>query len=159
MDALLIWREIQGDLQLGANDLQKDTGLYSSVLVSLFTDRRAEDTDELPLGETTRRGWWADTKERKIGSKLWLLEREKTTLQTATRMRQAAVESLQWMIDEGICSAVDVVTEILDRYTIGMRVVLTRGNNKRYEYLWQGMKDMQREISLGNIKLVVSMDK
>ncbi len=157
MDALLVWRGLQGDVALSNNDLQIDNGLYTATLISLFSDRRADDTDELPLGETTRRGWWGDKETFKIGSKLWLLYREKTTNVTATRMRQYAQESLQWMISEGICSSVEVITEIVDRYTIGMRVSLKRGTNKKYEYLWVGMKEMQREVSMGNIKLVISL--
>ncbi|NCB53153.1 MAG: hypothetical protein EOM54_14955, partial [Clostridia bacterium] len=38
-------------------DLSSDKGLETAVIVSLFTDRRA-DGEELPPNEKTKRGWW-----------------------------------------------------------------------------------------------------
>ena len=55
-------------LQLGSIDLRLDgasieTGreLETSVLISLFTDRRARKDDRLPTDSDDLKGWWADT--------------------------------------------------------------------------------------------------
>ena len=53
-----------------------DDDLGEAVLISLFTDRQAAVTDELPPGSANRRGWWADcldNKNEKIGCRQWLL--------------------------------------------------------------------------------------
>ena len=77
---------------LANGQLSLDDSLYTAVLISLFTDRRADEDDELPASETWRRGWWADSlaqngifKKDQIGSRLWLLMRCKATEQTRQR--------------------------------------------------------------------------
>ena len=59
-----------------ARTLRAERGLRSAVLISLFTDRRAEPGD-VPEGEDPR-GWWADVlgeEGDRIGSRLWLIDR------------------------------------------------------------------------------------
>ncbi|WP_213977480.1 phage GP46 family protein, partial [Serratia marcescens] len=65
------WREGNGDL-INGDDLQ------TAMIISLFTDRVARDDDDID-GED-RRGWWGDMGEdHNIGSRLWLLRRQKLT--------------------------------------------------------------------------------
>jgi len=105
-----------GDLIQDADyELETDQGLATAVLMSLFTDRRARKDDLLPDPEgNDRRGWWGDkTGEYReagdqIGSRLWLLERSKTTSETITQAESYATEALQWLIDDGIAVKVDV---------------------------------------------------
>jgi phage gp46-like protein len=59
-DLALTWDEQQGaaDLALIDNDLASDRGLETAVLLSLFTDRRAQPDDVPPSGDPAdRRGW------------------------------------------------------------------------------------------------------
>ena len=80
-DIALTWNNDigAGDLCVVGADLLADDGLETAVLLSLFSDRRARE-EEIPPGQTWRRGWWGDLladDQDQIGSKLWLLEREK----------------------------------------------------------------------------------
>lgn len=79
------------DCGMEAGDLVAENTLRTAVILSLFLDRRADDDDVLPNGSNDRRGWWADTvapmteygiggglaSGDRIGSRLWLLSREK----------------------------------------------------------------------------------
>ncbi|TBV76885.1 phage GP46 family protein [Pseudoxanthomonas winnipegensis] len=131
------------DYQLAAPGLAQDDGLQSAVIVSLFTDRRAGDDDTLPDG-SDRRGWWgdsvADETGDQIGSRLWLLRREKASDQTLQRAQQYAREALQWLADDGVVKRVDITAEYqrLDGSgrTLALQVILTRqdGNTIRYRF-------------------------
>jgi phage gp46-like protein len=96
-DLALVWGSSGGgDVALVDSDLASDHGLTTAVLLSLFTDRRAEDDDTPPSGDDSdRRGWWADefaeVEGDKIGSRLWLLDRSKRTADVALRAEQYAV--------------------------------------------------------------------
>lgn len=105
------------DVVIGAADLQTDAGLEAAVMLSLNTDRRAEAGDELPDGQTDRRGWWADglgePADDRWGSRLWLLDRSKRTPDVLTRAETYAREALQWLIDDLVATAVDVTAEFI----------------------------------------------
>lgn len=109
---------VQGDFNFLTNvqDLETSTGLQTSVIISLFTDRRAKDDDVLPdSGNTDRRGWWGDLtsefEDDQIGSRLWLLERSKTTEDIPIRAKKYAEEALQWLIDDKIAVKVEAEAE------------------------------------------------
>lgn len=118
------------DLALDGYDLATEGGLHTAVIVSLFTDRRAESDDEIPDGSGDRRGWWADPA---LGSRLWLLARAKETPDTLARARAYAIESLQWLIDDGVATAVDVTAEWARRGMLGLRVVITLTDRGRFD--------------------------
>jgi phage gp46-like protein len=101
-----IWR---GDWSLAADGtLVSDNDLETAVLLSIFTDRTALPDDDIP-DKGTIRGWWADTYRRyPLGSRLWLLWREKQTETTRRRAEEYTRESLQWMIDAGVARTVGV---------------------------------------------------
>ncbi|MDR2051148.1 MAG: phage GP46 family protein [Deltaproteobacteria bacterium] len=88
-------------------DLEGDDGLLTAVIISLFTDRRARDDDPLPderVGvPSDQRGWWGDCipeegRRDPIGSRLWLLAREKDMPVVVDRAREYAEEALQWLV-------------------------------------------------------------
>ncbi|NKB37848.1 MAG: hypothetical protein GKR93_11880 [Gammaproteobacteria bacterium] len=101
------------DYQLKTSQLEADDGLATAVILSLFTNRLANDDDVLPNGSDDKRGWWADAYPDiagdNIGSRLWLLEREKDEQSVVNLAREYAEEALQWMLDDGVASRVDVV--------------------------------------------------
>ncbi len=117
------------DLSLSGYDLATEGGLRTAVIISLFTDRRAEADDEIPDGSDDRRGWWAGS----IGSRLWLLARAKETPDTLARARAYAIEALQWLIDDGIATAVDVTAEWVRRGVFAVGVVITIADRTRFE--------------------------
>lgn len=111
MDIATRWNEVtaSGEYRLSASDLQSDAGLKTAVLISLFTDRRAAVDDVLPVPGEEQRGWWgSEYLSRPLGSRLWLLEREKQTQEVLNRAREYAKESLHWMIEDGVALGIDV---------------------------------------------------
>lgn len=115
------------DFAIESGDLAHDDGLRAAVLVSLFTDRRAEP-DDTASGED-RRGWWADAWSEvdgdRIGSRLWLLARAKETATTLERARAYTAEALAWMIEDGIARAIEIEAEWAHRGMLGLRVAIT----------------------------------
>lgn len=117
------------DLSLVGYDLATEDGLRTAVIISLFTDRRAEADDEIPDGSDDRRGWWAGP----IGSRLWLLARTKETPDTLARARAYAIEALQWLIDDGVATTVDVTAEWARRGVLALHVAITLADRNRFE--------------------------
>ena len=118
------------------------TSLRALVHTHLFTDRRAEDGDDLPNEDSDYRGgWWADTFEsRPLGSRLWLLARASVSTETLVRAKAYAEEALVAMVEDGLCASVSVRSERLSRHSIGLHVTLIRGEPSalRYAHLWTG---------------------
>lgn len=120
-------------MQLFLNGAQVSADMTDSlsraVIISLFTWKRASQSDEVDNDQ--RMGWWGDTfaenKGDKIGSKLWLLLRQKVTDETINRAQEYAYDALKWLIDDGICSdiTVDVERNEDDPNRINLDVQLT----------------------------------
>lgn len=133
-------------------DLTSDTSLRTAILLSLFTDRRANDDDSLPDDTDDRRGWWGDSLPPataatgwQTGSRLWLLSRAKQTDETARRARDYAEEALVWLTDSGAADAVTVETAWLPASTtsarsgvLTLKVTVDRpsGVPATYDLLW-----------------------
>jgi phage gp46-like protein len=137
----------EGDLVLQSfGGLETDSGLATAILISLFTDRRADDTDELPGDADDRRGWWGDSVAEvpgdQIGSKLWLLERSKITTDSVRLARQYGEEALAWLIADGVAAAVLVETERdPDEQRINMKASVRRPKDiaGRWSFVWEGV--------------------
>lgn len=103
------------DLRRDGGNLITDDGLEAAVLLSVFTHRRADDSDQLPPGVTERHGWWGDAFARVqgdlSGSLLWLLSRSTLTNATLAEARGHIERSLAWMLADGVASEVLVTTE------------------------------------------------
>ena len=115
----IVWDEdkLFGDFVFENGDLTNDEGLTSAVIISLFTDARASVEDRLPdIDNINLRGWWGDVVSSevegdKIGSLLWLLEREKTTDNVLISARRYCENALAWMIEDGVAATVEVNVE------------------------------------------------
>lgn len=139
-DILLAFGALGTDLQLAGGDLLPDDGLLTAVIISLFTNRLADTGDELPAGEADRQGWWADAtlpggKDR-IGSKLWLLRREKQLPSVVARAREYALEALAWIVAEGRASTLEVQADVPAPGVLRLQVGLG-GQNIRLLYDYQ----------------------
>lgn len=117
--------------------------LVRAVIVSLFTWRRARPDDVLPAD--SREGWWGDSfpavPNDRIGSRLWLLLREKMTDQTVIRAREYAREALAWLIEDGVAARVDVEAERqgLGTLALGCRIYRQDGTVQadiRFSDVW-----------------------
>ena len=117
--------ELGADCAMSAGDLLGDNSLRTAVILSLFCHRRAEDEDVIPDGTNNKRGWWADTvapltdyglgqtavdggATDRIGSRLWLLSREKQLPEVMAKAKYYAEEALQWLLDDGRATVVTV---------------------------------------------------
>lgn len=125
-----------------ATESDGQASLQRAVMISLFTDRRAEPSDEIPDGADDRRGWWADGFESDTaanGSRLWLLDRGKVTAATVAAARDYADEALRWLVVDGLAARVVVETE-RQGATIAMRVQVIRRTGSvvelRFDDLW-----------------------
>ena len=85
--------------------------LTRSVVISLFSWRRAESDDRTPEPY----GWWGDTwptvQNDRIGSRLYLLKRRKLTNKTPQDAREYMQQALAWMTEDGVAARVDVTAE------------------------------------------------
>jgi len=147
-DLRLKWDNTKGraDLVLlpdGTLDTSLD--LETMVIVSLFTDRLADPADRLPAGSSDRRGWWGDSyaspSGELIGSRLWLLTT--ATDQTPLIAKSYILESLAWLIEDGIASAVEAECWYPPgtRARLDARITVSRGTGDplRLDYaaIWQ----------------------
>lgn len=136
------------DLAVGAGELAADGGLRTAIIISLFTDARARADDVPPGGAGDRRGWWGDAwpsrrydgAPRPLGSRLWLLHREKRAEDTRARAEGYAREALAWLIEDGIAERVEVSAQWLDDgrdvLALGVTVHRPAAPPERYRELW-----------------------
>ncbi|AWK84466.1 phage GP46 family protein [Photobacterium damselae] len=120
--------------------------LTALVLISLFTDARASESDALPDGSGNRRGWPGDSfYDAPWGSRLWLLSREKLTTDVRNRAVTYAEEALAWFtVDDGNGALAQKVTvtgsiPIFQMLALHITIVMPKGEqltltvNKRWE--------------------------
>ncbi|MCF5708338.1 hypothetical protein GIV19_13685 [Pseudomonas syringae] len=118
------------------NEGSLQASLLRSVIISLFTWRRAEADD--PFDDAERFGWWGDTypavTNDRIGSRLWLLRRVKLTAQTQRDAEFYAREALSWLIDDGHVQRINIFTEQVqsNRLNLGVELVVPDGQVVRF---------------------------
>lgn len=129
------------DLQIANGDLTGDNGLETAISISLFTDRRVSD-EELPPLEKNKRGWWGDmfpeVDKDQIGSRLWLLNREKRTTEVLRRAEDYVREALKWLIDDGVAASIEATATYDENKHLDIDVAITRptGRTSRFQVLW-----------------------
>lgn len=133
------------DIDILNDDLRPDDGLETSVAISVFTDRRITD-DNLPILETDKRGWWGDMfpeiPNDQIGSRLWLIEREKNTTETLRRSEEFIEKSLQWMIEDGVSNGITAVSFYDNNKQLISDVDISRPDqeSERFQVLWDAQE-------------------
>lgn len=125
--------------------------LQRAVLISLFTWRRAQPGD-VAAGEI-RQGWWGDSFTSvagdRIGSRLWLLQREKITQQTLLRAKEYASEALAWLVEDGLAARVEVAVERMGLDGVAMSIAIYRGGEvitAQIDDLWEQLRVSDAEI-------------
>jgi phage gp46-like protein len=145
------------DYAIAAPGLAEDDGLETAVLLSLFTDRRAEPDEAPPDGSDDRRGWWADAYAStggdagatdRVGSRLWLLARSKGTAHVLALARSYAEEALAWLVRDGVAWRVEVSAEHMrpadpaQAHALALLVAIHRPARPparyRFEHVWEG---------------------
>jgi len=150
-DIALFWNEDAqvADVTISSGDLAGGSDLGTAVIISLFTSRRARKDDALPDFSGDRKGWFGDNfaeiPDDEIGSRLWLLSREKMTAETIARAQEYAVEALQWLIDDKVASRVDVVASrgAIDRLDLDVKIYRLDGTVRelRFADAWEALKN------------------
>ena len=143
-----VWTVDHGDFVLAGADLQSGDDLTTAVLISLFTAAAAASDDVIPDAPPGQpgdpRGWWGDLgATAPIGSKLWLRVRGKVTPNLLTTIQADAKAALQWLIDDAVVAAIDVVAQYLAPRQLGLQVTLSRTNGTQsvlnFQSVWQGL--------------------
>jgi phage gp46-like protein len=150
-DIALHWNgeTFSSDIAMGNADLATDDDLATSVIMSLFSWRRANSDDVLPDNLShSRMGWWGDSfpliENEKFGSRLWLLRREKLTTETIARAVDYCREALQWLVNQRIASQIDVDAFRSGIDQLSLSIVIHQFNNKSrnllFDNVWQAIQ-------------------
>ena len=103
--------------------------LHQAVIVALFADARAQDSDGDPLGDGNPRGWWGDhfrpPGQEPIGSRVWTKANIRGTQDSATALVDRATEALQHLVAEGLMTQASVASVLELLATGGRRLKLT----------------------------------
>lgn len=155
-----------GNRAIGQGQFVTDDTLMTAVVISLFTWRRANPDDVLPDPlSKNRMGWFGDWYSNaalnalaandnaplpiptdRIGSRMWLLWREKVTPEVLVRAQEYCQEALQWMLDDGVASDVQVVAAETQPGVLGVAIQITKPDmtteTYRYDDYWQAAKQL-----------------
>ena len=141
MDIKTINIDMGFDWSILEGGLLTDDSLETAIVVSLFTDRRAEDGDE--FGHDPR-GWWgdslADDPHDRIGSRLWLVRRAKIQKEAIEDAKHYATEALAWLVEDGVATAVSVDAECLPPDILALQIDIAQpsGPSRSFKYVLKG---------------------
>ena len=125
------------------SDFEADE-LAAAVLISLFSWRKSNPDDGVRA--PNRQGWWGDTFAQtagdRIGSRLWLLQRQKILSTTLRRAEFYAKEALQWLIDDAVVASIEVSAERSGADQIALLVTCYRPDDTqalqaRFQNVWE----------------------
>ena len=143
------------DIKLYSNDiiiqngiLELDNGLQTAIYISLFTDRRIGEDNEIPDRSNDRRGYWGDTLEDEpLGSFLWTLDREKITTSLLNKIDTYSKDALNWLIEDGIASEINTIVERdsknIEQINIEIQIIKPDEKSESYRYSlnWEAVKN------------------
>lgn len=134
------------DIDIENDDLLSDDGLETAVAISIFTDRRVKE-EELPDLETNKRGWWGDMipeiPQDRIGSRLWTIQREKTTTEILRRSEELIKEALDWMLEDGVATDVNVSSSFSSSDKMDTIIEILKPDDvesTRYQVIWEAQE-------------------
>jgi phage gp46-like protein len=154
---------------LSDGTLDDRQALATAIIVALGTDRLAERSDILPDPDSTdRAGWWGDLDADEIwdgwpiGSRLWLLRRDKIVgpgaQQGATiaHVENYIREAIQPFLDRRIGSRMAVKATRAGRDRIDALMRIFRGPELeielRYQILWDDMEPLSAGYNIGRLR-------
>ena len=154
---LLLWDTEGFNLDTGTFDwcleaggsLSDDNQIYTAVILQLFTNRRVENQGDIPYGDDPG-GWFGDNVdlrtdlgETELGSLIWQWERSALTLETLQGIEDAARESLEVLVDEGLLAEVDVnvtAVQLTGKVDIAVELFSVKDERRyeaRFSRVWQ----------------------
>ncbi len=102
--------------------------LARAVVISLFSWRRADATDEW---DGKKYGWWGDWNPDgtdRFGSKLYQLMRRAITDEMIPEAQEMCEEALEWLVDEGRADSVTAECSRTDTGTLSAKITVTAGS-------------------------------
>jgi phage gp46-like protein len=115
-------------------------GLLSALLISIFTDRQANESDPVPDGTSDRRGWWGDDYggDGPIGSRIWLVEGEKMIPGSLRRVRTYLDEATKWFVEDGIAAEIRIEVMMARVDALGAKIAVLSPDEiaPRWSQLW-----------------------
>ena len=142
LDAALFQTQNGYDFNIVNGDIEALDSFKTAIEVSLFSDARADNT-QVVLPQY-RKGWIGDLTSpiegQNYGSLLWLVQQERLTQSTLNKCVSFARNALQWLVDQGQASAVDVSGTIVPTEGIALSIVITTvagQTESHYVSLWE----------------------
>ena len=148
-DIRIVWDPITGtgDFAMLGSGLELGHDLETASLISLFTDAQADPGDI--VYDTDPAGTWIDTyaaledfallaiPNDRMGSKLWQVFARPRTQDTLNWLRNEIIRCHDWMIADGVASAVEADTFFTGPGGIGARVTIAaNGRANVFSYVW-----------------------
>lgn len=112
------------DIQIVNGDFVVDEGLETTVLLSLLTNSGS---------------WWGESfEDEPFGSKLFELDREKSTNSTGLKLKQYAEEALNWLVTEKIAKKITVdFMQIKDNIQLSINIQKPDNSDFKYYLNWK----------------------
>lgn len=99
------------DVRVINRQLEVSNTLQTPIYLSLFSWARAQPGDGV-LDAAEQYGWWgdayADVPGDEFGSRLWTLFGRRVTAELLAKAELLATEALQWMVDDGLVTSLQV---------------------------------------------------
>lgn len=136
---------IHADWDITPGALASGDDLQTAVIISLFTDRLARADDDYEGSD--RRGWWGDSEEdQQLGSRLWLLRRQKLTTSVAQRAERYALEALAWLKSDGVVGDVSADAQIIWPNRLNLVISISSPNSDsqqqmKFYWIWEQLKN------------------
>ena len=115
------------DFEIEEGDFKIDEGLETALVVSLLSDRRADESQIVQ--PEFRRGWIGDLVTTllgyKFGSHLWLSEQSRITQSTLNQVQDQAEKALGWMFDVELVTKIEAVASIINQFSIALSITIT----------------------------------
>lgn len=157
---LWIEQDSEGIFDLVIDDDVKDfkttDGLDSSIVVSLFSDRRAY-ADEVS-DPMKRRGWIgdlvADTSGDRHGSGLWLYEQHRIVGEAVTGIKNEARQAFAWAQDDGLIKTAEaeiIAATAQRRVYLNITLNLISGGQTSRAFVLAGATQDRALFDLGRV--------
>lgn len=130
------------DIPIENGDLAGVEGFDTAIWISLFTDARAPET--IVVTPENRRGWLGDVESpvegRDLGGLLWVAEQRRLNQDTVNEVVDYARKSLEWFIQDGLATSVEVSGVIVPLSGILLTIVINVPQGQtvtHYVKLWE----------------------
>ena len=120
------------EMEVSAPHAPQFDPLTRSVMISLFSWRRADAEDK----SEEQNGWWGDKylsrQGDQIGSKLYLLKRQALTEKTRFLAENYIRQALHWMVEDKVVTSLKVKTSRPDPEKLVIDIILIINNDQRH---------------------------